>query len=232
MPGACSGASARPAAGVRGLWSACAITDGLCARRTAARVRPDEDASESSRSWSARSPRRSSSTACAASTCDARPPSARAIAACAAPAAQLGALLPARAVDHRHRGAGDDRDVLGAGLRDRLTGGRAACRGCVRTSGGRVRARPPRADLALARPLLLDLQVDLLAEHGHARAAPRCRSRTFSPITAKTVTSISSPIMMLWFDFLVRTSIATPPSPSVRSLHHFARIDANRVDIR
>src|SRR3982074_1661250 len=31
--------------------------------------------------------------------------------------------------------------------------------------------------------------------------------RTFSPITDRTDTSMSSPIMMLWLDFLVRTSI-------------------------
>ena len=30
--------------------------------------------------------------------------------------------------------------------------------------------------------------------------------RTFSPMIERTETSMSSPIMMLWFDFLVRTS--------------------------
>jgi hypothetical protein len=30
--------------------------------------------------------------------------------------------------------------------------------------------------------------------------------RTFSPIIESTETSMSSPIMMLWFDFLVSTS--------------------------
>ena len=34
--------------------------------------------------------------------------------------------------------------------------------------------------------------------------------RTFSPMIAETETSISSPIMMLWLDFLVRTSICAP----------------------
>src|SRR4051794_11838383 len=49
--------------------------------------------------------------------------------------------------------------------------------------------------------------------------------RTFSPMIARTETSISSPIMMLWLDFRVRTSMnasalsltrppAPPPSPS------------------
>ena len=37
--------------------------------------------------------------------------------------------------------------------------------------------------------------------------------RTLSPITERTEISISSPIMMLWFDFLVRTSMAFPLWP-------------------
>src|ERR1700731_3813187 len=37
--------------------------------------------------------------------------------------------------------------------------------------------------------------------------------RTLSPITESTEISISSPIMMLWFDFLVRTSTRFPLWP-------------------
>src|SRR4051812_45478906 len=44
--------------------------------------------------------------------------------------------------------------------------------------------------------------------------------RTFSPMIARTDTSMSSPIMMLWLDFLVRTSmpasmhsLSGPPAP-------------------
>src|SRR5919204_6410526 len=35
--------------------------------------------------------------------------------------------------------------------------------------------------------------------------------RTFSPMIDSTETSMSSPIMMLWFDFRVRTSMWGPP---------------------
>ena len=38
--------------------------------------------------------------------------------------------------------------------------------------------------------------------------------RTFSPMIARTDTSISSPIMMLWLDFRVRTSIGASVQPT------------------
>ena len=37
--------------------------------------------------------------------------------------------------------------------------------------------------------------------------------RTFSPMIESTDTSMSSPIMMLWFDFRVRTSMRRLPAP-------------------
>src|SRR5436309_7160114 len=37
--------------------------------------------------------------------------------------------------------------------------------------------------------------------------------RTFSPMIDNTDTSMSSPIMMLWFDFRVRTSTGNLPAP-------------------
>src|SRR5436190_14509840 len=72
-------------------------------------------------------------------------------------AAQLAALLPPHAVADRDRRAGHDRDVRGAVLRDRLS-----------SAGGLV-AQPAQrlVDLlagAALRPLLLDLDVHLLAE--------------------------------------------------------------------
>ena len=58
----------------------------------------------------------------------------------------------------------------------------------------------------LPRAFLLDLEVDLFAEHRHL--ARRLDADPYLlPMIAKTETSISSPIMMLWLDFRVRTSI-------------------------
>ena len=43
--------------------------------------------------------------------------------------------------------------------------------------------------------------------------------RTFSPMIERTDTSMSSPIMMLWFDFLVRTSMNPASLPGGRSIY-------------
>src|SRR3954468_21912191 len=57
--------------------------------------------------------------------------------------------------------------------------------------------------------------------------------RTFSPMTARTDISISSPIMMLWFDFRVSTSMGrlqprTLPSP-LRALNQTRPLGTSRV---
>jgi len=62
----------------------------------------------------------------------------------------------------------------------------------------------------------VDLQVDLLRKTGPS-AAPGCRSALL-PITESTETSISSPIMMLWLDLRVRTSMWLH-LPVCRALH-------------
>ena len=122
----------------------------------------------------------------------------------------------------RRRHRGDVRDA-------RLADGLAARVVLLAFFGREVLERLLDLVAAARRLLLLDLEVDLFAEHGMVRGA-WMPIRTFSPMIERTDTSMSSPIMMLWFDFLVRTSNEFGPpcprlTPSVQ-LNHQSRAES------
>ena len=114
----------------------------------------------------------------------------------------------ARAGDHRDTTvAGDGRDVPDARRGDALGGVQPSTLALSGACARRARPREPASPRPPLGEVLLDLEVDLFAEDRDRRVAPEIPIRTFSPMIASTDTSMSSPIMMLWLDFLVRTSI-------------------------